>query len=520
MSIIAPQHRVVLIRLTKSFPISDESSPEFRGQLYAATSKWWKIAASRTVQGPGAPEFAFAVHRGVVKAVYKIESWRRSPDSTRFGFSGISSSELDGIYGGLDVSQYFPNGATNPVRFVNCSSSAATAVTPDELVGAPQLSEVDRVELITELARKLDQEPLAHIMLGGRELFHTNLLAWFCREMPQQASDVFDALVPSPDSADPKPQGYIRRVERERGHLDLSIWWDDHRTPLVIENKVFSLPDPDQLDGYSARILNDTELDRPTQIILSLQDPQWPEDTFDTTDRVPGGASWVRVSYGRLSGLILHALEGVSASYEVEIIRHYAEMIKVLQELADAVTVRSDDEPVLLTDSLAGAHIEQRLLWSLAKLRARSVSQIIQSDLDAGSFDCTVDSGFSNGTPVITAFHYLQPNRAKGASVGWQLQGREFRLCAVLPGLAGASDADAQSRLEWGKSNCQYFDFGVVDPALNSAALQEYPKGDAASGAFNKFNPDFIYRSKKLDSLTVAQLLHAARLAARSKSKE
>lgn len=57
----------------------------------------------------------------------------------------------------------------------------------------------------------------------------------------------------------------------------------------------------------------------------------------------------------------------------------------------------------------------------------------------------------------------------------------------------------------------QYFDFTTVDPALGTAQSPVWPKvTEKKPTGFNKYDPDFIYRSKKVPSLTVKQLLDAA----------
>ena len=500
--------KVVLIKLTRSYPATAESSPEFAAELYDATRRWWKIAASRTTPGPGAPDSVFAVYRGVVKAAYTIESWTRSPDGSRFGFEGKIDTALHDQYCGADVSHYFPRGAANPIRFVNCSAVASVSATPDELEASVWPTEAARAASIAALASKLNEEPLARIMLGGRELFHSNILGWFAEHFYKQASDVFDGLYDDAMGSEPV-QGYVRLVRRERRNLDLTIWWDDHRRPLVVENKVFSLPDPGQLDKYSRAILGDDELDEPRQVLLSLQDPQWDEDTFDTAGRVRGGGPWRRVSYGVLGERILTALRNEPATYEVDIMRHYGEMVCTLQQLADAVVVRSYSEPVLLKDSLPHGAVDNRLLSSLSKLRARSLAQVVQADMDRANFRCTVESGFSNGTPVVSM---LRAESVDGNKVrlGWQLQGREFRLCAVLPDLKGKSPEKRASRVAWGVANADYFEFRSIDKILHSETLREYPETSKSMGGFNRFDPDFIYRSKKLSVLTVGQLLKAS----------
>lgn len=85
-------------------------------------------------------------------------------------------------------------------------------------------------------------------MFGNSELFHNNMLAWILETFPHEADEVFGSLI-SPATAG----SGTRRVERERENLDLVMHWPD-RGSLVIENKVFSVPDSAQLDKYSQKL--------------------------------------------------------------------------------------------------------------------------------------------------------------------------------------------------------------------------------------------------------------------------
>ncbi len=512
MTVIDSSRKAMLVRLTKSFPSSDLDSTEYARALYDSTRMWWKISANRTESGPGAPDYAFAVHGGIVHAVYSIESWHRHPQNDRFGFIGTVDVTLEEQYRGTDVSGYFPRGAVNPIKFVNCSATAPTAITANEL-RSTTASDIDRRSEIEAMADELDAQPLAHIMFGGRELFHSNLLAWFGRHMSSAASVVFDGMFVEPDDP-PRPTGHVRRVDRERNHLDVCVWWDDHRRPMVIENKVFSLPDQLQLERYSERVLNDDELTGPRLVLLSLMDPQWPEDTYDTAHAVINGRAWHRVSYGTLGTLIEQAVQPLPPSFEVTLMTNYASMVRTLQNLADAVGVRSLDEQVDLLNHQVTDRLSSNLLSSLSKMRARAIAQRIQSELLRNGYEATVDSGFSNASAVITAFHALSPDQANGTTVGWQLQGSSFRLYAILPALAGKEMADIEARVRWARNNLEFFDFELVDDHLGTAGAPERPKSSGSDIDFNRFNPDFVYRSKPVDSLSVRQLAAAAKAVA------
>jgi hypothetical protein len=103
---IAPEHKAVLIRINNEW---------FRGispeRLYAVTRASWVIGANRrALGGPRAPDYAFGVYRGVVRAVYKIEAWTADPrplqpgKPARWVFTGHPDTGLASDYLGRDVS--------------------------------------------------------------------------------------------------------------------------------------------------------------------------------------------------------------------------------------------------------------------------------------------------------------------------------------------------------------------------------------------------------------------------------
>ena len=85
-----------------------------------------------------------------------------------------------------------------------------------------------------DVARSIEANPLGRLIYGQRELFHSNLIGWFFDQLPEVADATFRPLAAPGEHSS-------RLVERERGHMDLVFHWPD-RAPLVIENKVFSLP--------------------------------------------------------------------------------------------------------------------------------------------------------------------------------------------------------------------------------------------------------------------------------------
>ncbi|KQS00740.1 hypothetical protein ASG12_07725 [Williamsia sp. Leaf354] len=362
---------------------------------------------------------------------------------------------------------------------------------------------------VASLAEQISDEPLARIMFGGRELFHSNLLAWFCETMPARATAVFDDLLQRVGS--PVSESARITVRREWQHMDLVIEWDgDERRPVVIENKVFSLPDVAQLDRYAIEIRKAPGWVDVDAVLLSLSDPQFDEQQYFSrgakTSEQP--VRWRHVSYGALGQAIATAIEAGGSDYATETIRHYAALVGNLHEMAALLEVSVDQNaPVYMNDVLQEATSDKQLVSSLSKLRARYVVTHIERALEAPSMKRWPSVGFSNGAPA-TEVSYALTNTKRSTIVGWQLQGAQLRLFAVLPSLAGRTAAARAKREQWGDSNPELFDFSEYESILQRGSLTSLP----LKKPFNRFDPDFIYRYVDASDITVSQLTEVARL--------
>ena len=101
--------KAVLIRISRTYRPGMGDA-----ELYERTRKWWVLNPRRD------PDWAFAVHAGRVLAVYRIDDWEQDPQSGRWAFRGVRDDNMTHRYGGRDLSEHFPRGAANPIRYLNC----------------------------------------------------------------------------------------------------------------------------------------------------------------------------------------------------------------------------------------------------------------------------------------------------------------------------------------------------------------------------------------------------------------
>jgi uncharacterized protein len=107
---IAPEHAVVLIRISRQFRYARASE-----ELYEATRKWWVMAPARHN-----PQFAFSVYDGIVRGVYRILNWEQRLSDGRWAFHGVVDPGMEACYVWKDVSSHLRTGAQNPITYVNC----------------------------------------------------------------------------------------------------------------------------------------------------------------------------------------------------------------------------------------------------------------------------------------------------------------------------------------------------------------------------------------------------------------
>ena len=101
----------ILINLSRSFKpgMSD-------ADLYEKTRKDWVIAPGK--HSPP-PIYAFAVYKGVIEQVYKIDAWHPSVTLPgRRAFTG--SVALDKAHYLKQTVAHVKPGTSNPIKYVNC----------------------------------------------------------------------------------------------------------------------------------------------------------------------------------------------------------------------------------------------------------------------------------------------------------------------------------------------------------------------------------------------------------------
>jgi hypothetical protein len=348
---------------------------------------------------------------------------------------------------------------------------------------------------IEPICSRLSAEPLFHLSLNSKELFHTNVLAWFAEHYPADAAEALGRW------AEASPYEGAPIVRREYKHLDLYVHLPG-QGPIVIENKVFSLPDEEQLDRYTAEAI--IGIDAPNLVLLSLTPPVWQSNSYTTA-----GQTWQFVSYGELADAIDAVANRMASSLDPErrfageLLQHYVVLVRLLVDLVAVAGVVEVGDPVAVDADTAALLVANRVHDAIGKLRARVAISFIRSTLgspEVAGHPLRWESGFTNGSPLNSAFVILPG----GDWLGWQYQVGQWRLAAVTASHTGISAESKEARVEHVQSTYgPYFDFAAVESVLE--VVPPVPSREA-SGGWNHYNPDFIYRYRKAPRLTLGEM--------------
>jgi hypothetical protein len=342
------------------------------------------------------------------------------------------------------------------------------------------------LEVVPALCAELEREPLFHMSLGSKELFHSNLIAWLVESHHDRMRRVFEPWLVA------KPKQRATHAQREYRHLDLVLRFEDCE-PLVIENKVFSVPRRGQLEFYGKVIDGDRSLGPAApRVLLSPCPPP---------RHMPEG--WAYIFYRELAERLRSELGSFGDGYVDETVRRYSDMVdRISTILALAADVTDLDGPWLFPDP-DRTLFDARLYDGCAKLRADAIAAELEDRADVAGISDRVytEHNFTNKSPLVSMFQRVGAGENR---VGWQLQGDSWRLAAVIgePALVGRTAERRAERERWAEAHIDWFDFAAVEQTVPGWRL---PRG--AGSRWNRYDPDFIYRSRRVPGVTVGMVL-------------
>ncbi|MFJ6898104.1 PD-(D/E)XK nuclease family protein [Streptomyces hokutonensis] len=332
---------------------------------------------------------------------------------------------------------------------------------------------------------------------GSKELFHSHMLAWYVEHHPVLGEAALLDAWRIPESG--HGSGQVR-VRREWRNLDLVVEYPG-RSPLVIENKVFSLPDTDQLDFYADGKLHG--LDRPVLVLLSLLDPGWPGGTWTTLARMV--CCWR--GYDELCAALRPCLSELRKTdrFGADVFERWLGLIGTLVGLSTEAGRPADSEPLLLPDEGAAILRPARLDATVQRMRCLHANRI-RAEL-AGEIEregIVVRTAMSRGQGIVEMF-----TACPGPGFGWQIQEGQFRLVYLAGAGPGHGKGDVRRVVREGQARAfgDYFRYDRARDLLGDTGPERPGVAPHQPLSFNGFAPDFVYRSIPAPDLMIEQVV-------------
>lgn len=350
-------------------------------------------------------------------------------------------------------------------------------------------------EIVATICAALKKEPLFHMSLGSKELFHSNFLAWFAECYPEFAASVFHPW------AVPMVGAKAGRSEREVDHLDLVLHLPD-LAPIAVENKVFSVPNEEQLDHLTKGALAKREAKGTSyaRVLLSLMSPGWTMYN-----------GWRLLSYRELAEALHPQVTHIQAidAFAGGLVEHYVVLISRLVELLDLLGTPAADEPLLLSPTVATYLDRTRISAGVQKARASWVArELCKAVAEKGWSDVHVKYDFTNGKSLLEGFWFQEVSESDppGDALGWQLQGLQFRLAVITGALQGSAHREEREAYV-AKRYLGWFDFAPLEAITG---VMEKMRVNVVRGGrwnFQGYNPNFVYRYRIAPELTPSQIV-------------
>ncbi len=350
-------------------------------------------------------------------------------------------------------------------------------------------------EMVATLCAALEKEPLFHMSLGSKELFHSNFLAWFADCFPEQSAAVFRPW------AVPLAEARAARSERESSHLDLVLHLPG-LAPIAVENKVFSVPDEEQLGRYAGGALARREVGRSayTHILLSLISPGWTMYN-----------GWRRVSYRELAQALYPQVAHIRAAdtFAADLVEHYIALTGLLAELFEQLGIPAPDEPLLLNRAVVGCLERAQVSAGVQKARMSCVALALRSAVkNKGWPGILVSYGFTRGMGLLQGFLSTGADGGDpaGDALGWQIQGAQCRL-AVMTGQLQGPARRKERETYVAERYPSWFDFTPLEAVTGTMGKLRAHKVRGGRWIFQGYDPNFVYRYCTAPQLTPAQIV-------------
>lgn len=458
------------------------SSPEDQLHLLPRASMPEDVLA-QVVEGGADPALVIAALANPACPQQLLVAALRDPDATvrLEALQGLQTRQLSAPVGALRDSVRLPfRGRPSDLQEVIEFSPRLLSDLARELLGRPdERAEADA--RLMEVHEALRSDLLYAMSQSAQELFHSNTWAWLIKNRSPETEALLTSL-----GSELGATGEAK-VWREHHHLDLLVDPGESHPKLVVENKLFSVPGPEQLRRYSSTPLpwstghGENGAENTQYVLLSLLPPSF---------ALP--SPWSHLGYDKLTEVIEHVAEQLGGT-DGGLMARYAQLLRWLSDFAAAVDPRFRPDEPFYGWQPEGAAIEQGGFSGIVqKLRFSGLVQMVQERMQDVAVDFEVN--MTRGVGLASFYRRVSPTRI----LGWQLQGDQFRIVARMQddGMFGKGPElkDVRGRAA-GVDHAGWFDFAAAERLLGPLLRPRRP----GAASWLHFDPDFVYQVRTLD---------------------
>jgi len=341
---------------------------------------------------------------------------------------------------------------------------------------------------ISLLINELKNSPLFNLSLSSKELFHSNFLAWICESYPIKFGEILNRHL---NISNASKKGIIN-VRREQKNIDLTLEFEYCR--MIIENKVKSIPDKNQLIDYKKNNrVNDIF------VLLTLIPPD-----FDVEK-----SGWKVMTYLDLGIMLLELKDSLNPDdiYCSNLLEDYIHFIKNLTRIIDYLNINSENELYDYYGSDYSSFKRIRLHDLYIKYKYNQIESKIYEYLKSRLKDIYISKEVRYSHKIHKNQLVISFNLVNGKGVinidyskddeiiyGIMLDGNRYNHYMYSWGNKLDKRYEIATALRLKKD---WFTFDLIPES------DTYPKNGKD---FNKFN-DMIYRSSKIDLNTQINVL-------------
>jgi hypothetical protein len=356
----------------------------------------------------------------------------------------------------------------------------------------------------------LKESPMFQLSLTSKELFHSNFICWVITNYMKECSSAFSSFLHEVDDF------FITNVKREEGNKDIIIYFRNHEgqnRKLIIENKVKSLPNYEQLVKYT------TQDQSETYVLLSLVSPPFSQNgkvyipEFNKT--------WTCISYQDLAHLLQGIVLEIEAMnpYHANIITDYIQLVLSLYDLTLDVIgeIRSDRYNYYGSNNKSFETFREiRMHDFFLKLKHEMIALEFYKEThqrfpdlhfvpskkweDAKAEEVFVGSGFTNASGLSEIKYVITEKADSPIILGVQIQGNQFRLFVEADKKISFKVADQLL------NHNLWFDFSKA-VELGVTEIVKYPKLSKQNKPFNTYSQTFFYQYTKFQECEMEKLI-------------